>query len=83
MLFIPYGGENTILYDNRFMHKNATLMLNHDNFSEIEVAQPANLTVLELNYTVNFENANQVSVFTITRSSPLNSVNCLNWRVFF
>jgi len=60
VLFIPYGGENTILYDNRFMHKNATLMLNHDNFSEIEVAQPANLTVLELNYTVNFENANQI-----------------------
>jgi len=32
----------------------------YNPISEIEVAQPANLTVLELNYTVNFENANQI-----------------------
>jgi len=64
LLFILYGGENNVPCGYRIRHKNVSLILNHDNFSDIEIAQPANLTVLELNYTVNYANTNQVSVHT-------------------
>lgn len=44
----------------RVRHKDITLILNHDDNSDFEVSQPANMTVMELNHTLHLENANQI-----------------------
>lgn len=63
ILFISYGDGNIGPYYYRVRHKDITLILNHDDNSDFEVSQPANMTVMELNHTLHLENANQVSIY--------------------
>jgi len=63
-LHFSHHPGNIPAYVPSFRSKNGTLLLNHQNFSNIELAKLTNMTVPELMETVEAENSAQV--FNIT-----------------